>query len=201
MTAQKPDEMLIYLSYPIMDIDSEPKYLDNMVTSTPDHWVFYRPIFPTYEQTHIHNRLDYLIPETAQKKFAQTKQTHPLMISVHTVLDITKECEVVPPPNSGILLMLRDLAILSISDLVVSFCDEPCFGGRGIELLWANILGIPTVGVADRFVHSPWLQSYTDAMVTKLAIYEELLLRGAVIDSTRKTLEKPERTNEEQKTT
>lgn len=189
----KPEKMLVYLSYPIMDIDIEPPYTFPVIQNTPEHWVFYRPILPVMgHQPEIYDRLNYYIPKETKEKFSLTKQTQTLSTSEQTVLEIVKECEeLCPPPTNSRALVLKDLAILSISDIIIVSCDQPSFGKPSIELLWANILGIHSLGVTDRFLVGPWLQLYTDVMVTTNSVFEELVFRGSIIDSSRKSLEKP----------
>ena len=187
---KKPEKMLIYLSYPVMDISSEPWYIQTLIDNTPKHWVFYRPLFPIQEQPELIDRLKYFIPEDRKQKLALTPSTKTLSVSEHTVLTLVEEFSSVPPPNHSTLLMLRDLSILSISDIVVVSCDNPDFGGRSMELLWSNILDIPTMGIVDRFLLGPWLQSNVDVIVRSLYACEELIFRGSAVDSQRKEFEK-----------
>lgn len=186
---KKPEQMLIYLSYPIMDVGTEPGYVSDLLKHIPDNWVLYRPLLPLADQLKnevFSARLNYYMSKETKEKFALTKQTLPVVIEDATVLSIATQCSNYLPPTNCQASILKDLSILSISDLVISSTDRPCFGEYGMELLWANILDIPTICVSDRFLLSPWLQAFSDILIRNASILQELDIRGSSIDTRRK---------------
>lgn len=191
---QKPEKMLVYLSYPIIDVGKEPDILVELVNHAPENWVFYRPFLPFQSQMEdagFARRLEYFLGDDARKAFSQSKQTLPLLVENTTVSSIAAQCASYTLPTNCQAPILQHLSIMAISDLVICYCDTPNFHECGIELLWANLLKVPTLGVTNRFVTSPWIQTYTDALVTNSALLQEMDLRGWAIDMRRREFDFP----------
>lgn len=182
---KKPEQMLIYLSYPIMDMNGEPSFVNDLLSYKSDNWLFYRPFDFNASQSNLNERLDCYIPDRYKERFRLTKQTYSLAESEYTVKDIVKDCEQFTPPSNGLMMVIKRLAILSVSDLVLVYGGNPNYGGSSMELLWANLLGKYTIGITDRFLISPFFQTFTEVIVKHNSILEELIFKGTLIDEKR----------------
>lgn len=178
--SKKHDQLLIYLSYPIMDMNGEPAYVNDLINSKPEQWLYYRPYDFNASQSNLYDRLNCYIPDKCKEKFKLTKQTYSLAETKDTVTDIVKDCEKFVPPSNGLSIVLKRLAILAVSDLVLVYGGAPNYGGSSMELLWANILNKYTIGITDRFLVSPWFQTYTEVIVKHNSILEELIYKTSL---------------------
>lgn len=59
----------------------------------------------------------------------------------------------------------KNLYVLLRSDIVLVDLNVPSHGGKAQEVLYAYLLGVPVVGVAHRFILSPWLVEKCKAVV------------------------------------
>jgi hypothetical protein len=64
-------------------------------------------------------------------------------------------------------IVWKDLYILLRSKLILADINEPSFGGRPSELLFAYLWKIPRLVISHRYQNSPWAIAWTDTILSE----------------------------------
>lgn len=102
-------------------------------------------------------------------------------------------------PASSELRVLADLWVLSRADVYLVDCDSVGRGRCGMETLYAEMMGLTTIGVTDTPILDPWYHYHLgrvikphDALRNLLEVRDSLEVSGAKLDSVEPEKEKGE---------
>jgi hypothetical protein len=161
---------LIYLSYPLMDKDTKPDWVEKIKVNPmvqKEHWALYDPMlgFSGNFESGIYMAA-FLSDNTRLSEHAKANQKElrldpALFGDLGTVLRRVKESDERP----SIDLPFKNLYVLLRSDIMLVDLNDPDHGERSQEVLYAYLFGVPVVGVAHRFILSPWVAGKVSAVV------------------------------------
>jgi hypothetical protein len=154
--------MLVYLSYPLMDYDRAPRWVEpfkaNIVTQM-EQWSCYDPMLgfagnienDVGLMTTLSNpkRVNALAVQAAQQLRLDPELFKPL----NEVLPRLKISDQLPTTD----VAFKNLYALMRSSVVVADLDNPDHGEKTQEVMYAYLIGVQVVGVAHRFMFSPYV--------------------------------------------
>jgi hypothetical protein len=160
---------LVYCNYPILDKISEPSWVAEITNSNlrvrneiPECARFYHPIHALDYQPELADVLS--LPCNREGEFLKMQ----LALDIQYIFqaDYTKSGnnvltyeKVLASENTGTyshVSLMKDLWVLAHCDFVVTDCNDPDHANTASISMAARIMGIPNIGVSDKFLNSPW---------------------------------------------
>jgi len=156
---------LIYCAHAVLDA-AEPdwvqKILENPIVKA-EQWCLYRPSLGFMENAKSPGMLSLL---SRQPKLSQaTARVLQIDAGVFDSLPAVRERVVVADNGPFMDVAFKRLYALLRADVVLVDLDVPDQGCRTVEALYGYLAGIPTVGIASRFIVSPGLVSKMQAVL------------------------------------
>lgn len=99
-------------------------------------------------------------------------------------------------PVSSELRVLADLWVLSRADVYLVDCDSVGRGRCGMETLYAEMMGLTTIGVTDTPVLDPWYQYHLDMIIKPYAALRNLFGIRDLLEVSEAKLDSVEQENE-----
>lgn len=161
---------LIYMSYSLMDQASKPDWVDKLKDNpmvVKEKWSLYDPSlgfngnfeagFYTAAVLSDNSRVN----KQAYESQKSLRLDPALFSDLGKVINRIKAADGAP----SIDLPFKDLYVILRSDIVLVDLNTADHGERSQEVLYAYLFGIPVVGVAHRFILSPWMVGKVNSVV------------------------------------
>ena len=157
---------LVYLSFPLLGVENKPDWVDPVKlnpTSRKEGWGFYDPWHPMKEQD---ASLRELLGRPPAPTFRDNQRALKLDVDLfkspaevaQRFMDADVSCRI---EN----VTFRSLYVLLRSDIVLIDLSSPSYEGH-MDLLYAHLGNVPSIGITDRFVSSPWSAGKVTATIT-----------------------------------
>jgi len=159
---------LIYCAYPIIDQDTVPEW----VGATRAHplvrregWSLYSPaegFVDNFGNVPLAAALSRAEPAQVAVRNQEALKLDPgLFMSIGEVVHRIKASDEAPTTD----VSFKDLYVIIRSDIVLVDLDRMDHGERSQEMAYAYLCGVPTVGIAHRFIFSPWVADKISSIV------------------------------------
>jgi len=177
---------LIYCSYSIMDQDSAPDWITKMPQNPVvqrERWGFYNPALGFVENFEHDLRIAAALSDQTRIKPLAFQNQQQLRLDPMLFHPLTKVMDRMKANDQGpsVDLPFKNLYALIRSDIVLLDLNVPEHGEKSQEVLYAYLCNIPVVGIAHRFILSPWIvgkvksvifPSTTDEIVQQVLAYD-----------------------------
>jgi hypothetical protein len=149
--------MLLYLSYDPINLQERPAWVQKLKDAMPPNWVLYDPWMGVAEQAQDPLFLAVLKktkPVPNAQSYSLALQLDPRLFEVpDKILPTLVEIDVAPTVEH----CFKDLYFLMRSRAVVADLDTGLSRDGAYKALYARLLDVPVVGIARRYILSPWL--------------------------------------------
>lgn len=173
---------LVYCSYNLIDQDATPDWVDKFIANPlvqKEKWAVYNPINGFGGNLESNLALPAAlsigsVPEAVVRGYKTLKLDPMLLEPLGTVLSRLRAADESP----SIDVAFKSLYVLLRSDIVLVDLNQPGHGEASQEVVYAYLSDIPIVGVAHRFILSPWMINKLSAVIfprTSDAIVQQVL--------------------------
>lgn len=162
--------MLIYLSYPLMDYDKPPAWVEPFKRSLVvqmEHWSCYDPILGFSGNVESDPGLVGILSNPKRVSALAVKAASHLRLDPELFNPLSKA---LPRLQAADAAPTADVAFKNIyallrANVVVADLENPDHGEKTQEVMYAYLIGVPVVGVAQRFMFSPYVAEKISAFV------------------------------------
>lgn len=161
---------IIYASYPLVDQDTAPDWVAKVAGNAVvgrERWVVYDPALGLSGNVEANPSLAGMLTDVsrlsqqAQAGCQQLRLDPRLFDPFASILGRLRAADQTPTLD----VTFRNLYILLRSDIVLVDLDFVGHGEPSQEVLYAYLIGVPVVGIAHRFILSPWMADKLNAVV------------------------------------
>lgn len=160
---------LVYCSYNLIDQDGIPDWVEKFIANPvvqKDRWSIYNPIHGF--TAHIEGKLsmtaalaDAVIPKEIQRSHKILKLDPMLFAPLSEVLPRLRAADESPTLD----VAFKSLYVILRSDVMLVDLNEAGHGESAQEVLYAYLCNIPVIGIAHRFILSPWMLNKLNAVI------------------------------------
>ncbi len=160
---------LVYCSYNLIDQDGIPDWVIKLIANPiaqKDRWAIYNPIHGF--TAHLEGKLsmtaalaDATIPQETQRNHKVLKLDPMLFQPLSEVLPRLRAADDSPTLD----VAFKNLYVILRSDVVLVDLNQAGHGESAQEVLYAYLCNIPVIGIAHRFILSPWMANKLNAVV------------------------------------
>jgi hypothetical protein len=160
---------LCYVSYPLIDTDKVPRWIASFAAHPlvqQESWGIYDPGLGFAGNM---QNPRCLVPLSESHRISEraTRNREALRLDPALFAPLTRESmRRIEAADAGpsVDIPFKHLYALLRSDVVLADLDEPNHG-ESHEVLYAYLLGVPVVGIANRFILSPWVTEKCNVVV------------------------------------
>lgn len=160
---------LVFCSYNLIDQDAIPDWVSKLTTNPlvkKERWAIYNPI--NGFSGNLEDNLSMpaalsigTVPPEVVRNHKALKLDPALLEPLGSVLPRLRAADGSP----SIDVAFKALYVLLRSDIVLVDLNQPGHGESSQEVVYAYLSGIPIVGVAHRFILSPWMINKLNAVI------------------------------------
>jgi len=158
---------LIYCSFNLVDSDGPPDWISKLKVNPvvrQEKWSIYNPYMSFSENVGADATILTLLndPQRIAKADPKALKLEP---------DLFKGLQDVMPritasdSSASIDVAFKSLYVILRSDLVLVDLNSPGHGEASQEIMYAYLFGIPVIGLAHRFILSPWVVNKVRAVI------------------------------------
>lgn len=160
---------LVYCSYNLIDQDSIPDWVEKLTTNPmvlAERWGIYNPIEGFVGNIERSVTVAAVMAKAKAAPLAydnrQQLRLDPMLFQpLNHVMNRLRSADQSPTLD----VAFKNLYALLRSDIVVVDLDGVGHGEPSQEVLYAYLCGVPVVGIAHRFILSPWILGKVDAVI------------------------------------
>lgn len=161
---------LIYCSYSLMDADGRPSWLDKLRINPVclrEHWAFYDPMLGFTGNIESDPYLAAAMSDNSRLRTRGAQNMEALRLDPALLLPLPEVHNRLRQADSGpsVDVAFKNIYVLLRSDLVLVDLNAPSHGETAQEVLYAYLFGVPVVGIAHRFILSPWVVGKVKAVI------------------------------------
>jgi hypothetical protein len=160
---------LVYCSYNLIDQDEIPDWVDKFIANPlvqKEKWAIYNPINGFGGNLESNLSLPAAlsigsVPDAVVRGHKTLKLDPMLLEPLGSVLSRLRAADEAPTLD----VAFKSLYVLLRSDIVLVDLNQPGHGEASQEVVYAYLSGIPIVGIAHRFILSPWMINKLNAVI------------------------------------
>jgi len=162
--------MLIYLSYPLMDYDEPPRWVEPFKRSLMgqmENWSYYDPILGFSGNIESEAGLVGILSDPKRVSALAVQAAGHLRLDPDLFKPLSEALPRLRVADSSPTadVAFKNVYALLRSNVVVADLDNPDHGEKTQEVMYAYLIGVPVVGVAQRFMFSPYVAEKISALV------------------------------------
>jgi hypothetical protein len=157
--------MIIYCAYPILNQTEEPVWMNILKYAVGNKLITNTSVYSSFtsltEQESLHSIIGDINYKSTEKGDIYSLLDSLNISDIYVPTSLEEVLALDDSQGNSLKIVTKDLWVLTKANLLIVDCDTPSYGEKDMLLTVANLIGIPTIGVSNNFIISPWSAQLT----------------------------------------